>query len=209
MRTNYILYIYRFFRNGVIILKSHNEDSRHNYYCGIDITNLTLIGEGRQGKVYLLPNDKVIKVFKRKESCEDQLFILQQACKSSYFTKVYNYDAYSIIIDFVQGVPLNIYLGSNSLSKKLSLELANLIITFEKLGFTRLDIRICHIFVQADESIKIIDPRGSFKIIEPYPRLMIKGLKKYNALDNFFKFIQPEYKDICLNWKNLFEMSNL
>lgn len=190
-------------------MKSHKENSRLNYYCGIDITNLALIGEGHQGKVYLLPNDKVIKVFKRKEACKDQLFILQRACKSSFFTRVYSYDDYSIIIDFVQGVPLNIYLQSNSLSKRLSLELVKLIITFEKLGFTRLDIRICHIFVQADKSIKIIDPRGSFKIIEPYPRLMIKGLKEYNALDDFFKFIQPEYKDLCLSWKNLIEMSNL
>lgn len=190
-------------------MKSHKENSRHNYYCGIDITNLTLIGEGRQGKVYLLPNDRVIKVFKRKESCEDQLFILQQAYKSNFFTRVYSYDDYSIIIDFVQGVPLNIYLQSNSLSKRLSLELVKLINTFKKMGFTRLDIRICHIFVQADESIKIIDPRGNFRIIEPYPRLMIKGLKKYNASDDFFKLIQPEYKELCLSWKNLFEISNL
>lgn len=174
-----------------------------NYYSGIDISNLKFIGQGTQGKVYFLPPDKAIKIFHSKRSCQDQLFILQYAKKSRFFTKVYDYDDYSIVMDFVPGMNLKEYLENNPLSKKVAFELVELIYEFEKLGFTRLDIRAPHIFVQADESIKVIDPRKSFIIVQRYPLKILGTLNKFGFLDKFFRLIKNKYPDKYSEWKNL------
>ncbi|MBC2580751.1 serine/threonine protein kinase [Clostridium sp. DJ247] len=176
-----------------------------NNFCGIDIRNLTFIGEGRQGRAYYLPKDKVIKVFKSKKSCKNQLFILKHSSNSKFFPKVYDYDNYSIVMEFIKGITLKEYLKSNNLSKNLSLQLVNLINEFEKLGFTRLDIRLNHIYVQPDESVRIIDPRDNFRIIQPFPKLMLKGLFRLNKLNDFFSLIKDDYPDKFSKWQSMWK----
>lgn len=172
-------------------------------YTNIDISNLKFIGQGTQGKVYFLPPDKVIKIFHSIHSCKDQLSILQCARNSRFFPKVYAYDDFCIVMDFVPGVNLREYLKDNRLSKKLAFDLVELICEFERLGFTRLDIRAPHIFVQADESVIAIDPRKSFQIVQRYPVSILKVLKKYGALDEFFNLIKYRYIDKYYEWRNL------
>ncbi|AKA69216.1 serine/threonine protein kinase [Clostridium scatologenes] len=174
-----------------------------NYYSGIDVSKLKFIGKGSQGKVYFLPPDKVIKVFFNDYSFKDQIHILKCAQKSRFFTKIYNYDDNSIIMDYVPGPNLKKYLKSNSLDEKLAFELVELIYNFELLGFTRLNIRAHHIFVQSDKSIKVIDPRKNFEIVEKYPVSILRTLKKYEYLNKFFKLIENKYPNKYSKWKKL------
>lgn len=176
-----------------------------NRFCGIDISNLTFIGEGHQGRAYYLPPDKVIKVFKHKYSCKDQVLILKHSSKCKFFPKIYDYDDYSIVMEFIEGTSLREYLRSNDLNKNLSLQLVDLINEFEKLGFTRLDMRLNHIYLQPDQSIRAIDPRGNFLIVQPYPLNMLKGLFRRNKLDDFFNLIKDEYPDKFLEWKTMWQ----
>lgn len=180
-----------------------------NYYCGIDISNLKFIGQGHQGKVYLLPPDKVIKVFKKSNSCKSQLYILQCGNKSRFFPKVYEHDNYSIIMDFINGVTIGEYLKNHDLNENLSFQLVELFNNFESLGFTRIDIRLGHIFVQADKSIKIIDPRKNFEIVQKYPLSMLKGLRKLGVSDDFFDIIQYKYPKQYKKWKNALKDKDL
>lgn len=174
-----------------------------DHYTDIDISSLKFIGQGTQGKVYFLPPNKVIKIFHSMHSCKDQLYILQCAKNSRFFPKVYYHDDFSIVMDFVPGVNLREYLKENKLSKELAFELVELICEFERLGFTRLDMRAPHIFVQADESVIAIDPRKSFQIVQKYPVSMLKTLKKNGALDEFFRLIKYRYNDKYSEWRNL------
>lgn len=174
-----------------------------DYYSGIDVSNLKFIGQGTQGKVYFLPPDKVIKIFHNKRSCKDQFLILEHAKKSRFFTRVYDHDDFSIVMDFVPGPNLREYLKDNPLTEKVAFELVELIYDFEKLGFTRLDIRAPHIFVQSDQSIKVIDPRKSFQIVQKYPLKILGTLKRSGYLDKFFSLIKDRYKDKYSQWKNL------
>lgn len=176
-----------------------------NLYCNNDISNLPFIGQGGQGKVYLFPDHKVIKVFNHKSCCADQLFTLQVAAHSRFFPKVYDYDDYSIIMDFIDGIEINKYLRKYPLNKKLVFELVELIREFETLGFKKLDVHLPHIFVQLDESIKVIDPRKSFKEIQPFPYYMLKGLRNRGLLKTFFEIIKPEYPEIYLSWRELWD----
>lgn len=178
-----------------------SEDKR--LYCNFDVSKLPFIGQGGQGKVYLLPDHKVIKVFKRESCCTDQLSTLQISSNSRFFPKVYDFDEYSIIIDYIDGIEIDKYLRKNPLSKKLAFELVELIREFETLGFKKLDIHLPHIFVQSNESIMVIDPRKSFKALQPYPYNMLKGLKNIGCLETFFELIKFEYPKTYQTWRTL------
>lgn len=169
-------------------------------FLGFDIDKLQLIGQGRQGRVFMLQENKVLKVYYRKNSCKDQLEILQKGQGSRFFPTVFNYDRYAVIMSFVDGITLSDYLKKNSLNKVLSIELVKLVEDFKKLQFTRLDIRLCHIFVQNNETLKIIDPRGSYKIVQAYPRLMLRGLHEHGVLDEFLNNIMHEYPYYYSYW---------
>lgn len=43
------------------------------------------LGEGHNGIVYLLPDDKVIKIFKDKKVCESEFNILKKLLKANTF----------------------------------------------------------------------------------------------------------------------------
>lgn len=169
-------------------------------YSGYDIDKLKLIGQGHEGKVYLLPNSKVLKVFYSTNSCKSQIDILQKTKNSRFFPAVYDYDNNSIVMSFVYGSPLSYYLKKNEIDKHLSFELVKLIDEFKRLHFTKLDMRLGHIFLQPDESIKVIDPRSSYEIILPYPRSMLKGLKEHHVLKDFLYNIKHEYPDYYRYW---------
>lgn len=173
-------------------------------YLGHDINKLKLIGQGHEGKVYLLPNDKVLKVFHNTESCKRQIEILIKARNSRFFPTVYAFDEYSIIMSFVYGSTLSYYLRHNKIDKHLSIELVKLIDEFKKLGFTKLDMRLGHIFLQPDETIKVIDPRKSYDMVLPYPKSMLKGLRERNALKAFYNNIKKEYPHYYKYWKRKF-----
>jgi hypothetical protein len=169
-------------------------------YSGYDINKLKLIGQGHEGKVYLLPDDKVLKVFNNPDSCTRQIEILLKTKNSRFFPTIFDFDNYSIIMSFVYGSTLSYYLRRNNTNRYLSLELVKLIDEFKKLKFTKLDMRLGHIFLQPDETIKAIDPRGSYEIILPYPRSMLKGLKERHVLKDFLNNIRYDYPDYYKYW---------
>lgn len=169
-------------------------------YLGYDINKLNLIGQGLEGKAYLLPEDKVLKVFFNMDSCHSQIETLTKARDSRFFPTVYDYDNYSIIMSFVHGVTLSNYLRKNKIDKHLSIELVKLIDEFKRLNFTRLDIRLAHIFLQPDGTIKAIDPRGSYDIIQPYPNRVLTGLKEHGALKDFYNYIKEYYPHYYKYW---------
>jgi predicted Ser/Thr protein kinase len=172
-------------------------------YLGYDINKLKLIGEGHEGKVYMLPDDKVLKVFHNPNSCKRQLEVLLSAKNSRFFPTVFDFDSYSIIMSFVYGSTLSFYLKQNNINKHLSLELVMLIDELKKLGFTRLDMRLGHIFLQPDDTVKVIDPRASYERIQPYPRSMLQGLHKHGDLRDFFNYIKHDYPDYYKNWRKM------
>lgn len=177
---------------------------RHRLYCGYDTRKLPFIGRGTQGSAYLLPDHRVLKVFKYKDECKDQINTLINASTGRFFPRVYEYDDSSIIMEHIDGVRLDKFLKTNMLTRKISYELVELILDFIRLGFTKQDIRIFHIYVQRDESIRAIDPRKSYIQVEPYPFNMLKGIYRLGQLERFFHHIKQPYYHIYKQWKTRF-----
>lgn len=175
---------------------------KHRFeYLGYDVNKLKLIGQGHEGRVYLLPNDKVLKVFHNPNSCARQIEILVKAKDCKYFPTIFEFDSNSIIMSFVYGNSLSYYLRRNSINRHLSLELVKLFDEFKRLKFTKLDARLGHIFLQPDDTIKVIDPRGSYDIKRTYPSSMLYGLQKNGDLQLFFDYIKHDYPDHYKSWK--------
>lgn len=176
-----------------------NEDYNNNY--GINLEGCTLLGEGNHGKVYLIAGDRVIKICKDSKSCIFESFILTRTLGSKHFPKIYDYDEHSIIRDYVGGEPLTQFIKDNGINRDIILSLIELLEEFERLGFTKLDIRCRDLMMQPGGNIVVIDPKSSYTRKMGYPRHLMKGLKKLNVLDDFIEILEQERPDLLELWK--------
>lgn len=158
------------------------------------------LGDGHNGIVYLLPNDKVIKIFNDSMVCKKEYYILERTAKSKNFPKTYDVGENFIVRDMVHGKRLDKYLKRNKLTKDLAYKLIDLIEEFKKLHFTRLDIRCKDIFICENGELMIIDPKNNYTRNVRYPRHLMKGLNKYMVLDEFLGFVRQRDKKLYKMW---------
>ena len=166
-----------------------------------ELNKFEYIGHGRNGKVYLMRDGRVIKVCKVEEVCRAEYETLKAAEGSPYFPRVYERIGKAMIRDYVPGEVLPVYIKKNGLSRKLAINLINLIEEFRRLNFKRLDIRGAHIYVKEDESIMVIDPASHTTWQEHYPRLMIKELRRQKVSNKFYKILKEERPDLYKKWR--------
>lgn len=174
-------------------------------YLGINLKECVFLGSGYEGKVYLTPNGHALKVFKNKNNCTAEYNILKKVEGSEYFPKIIKKTKFCILREYVSGENLKEYIIKNGLSKKLAINLINLVQEFEKLNFKKLDMRGAHIFVQNNEKVKVIDPRKSFKKKVLIPFSLIRDIDKSGALDDFMKVLVIERPDLAILWINAFK----
>lgn len=166
----------------------------------IELKKCKLLGEGHNGWVYLMPDGKVIKICKEEETCRKEYLILKQVEGSHHFPKAYFQCGNYMIRDFVGGESLQDYVNRKGLSRRLALNLIELIDEFKKYGFTKLDVRCRDLYVQGKESIMVIDPRASFSRRVSFPRHLMKGLEKLGALDKFLQVLHEKNPEISVEW---------
>ena len=144
------------------------------------------LGSGHNGIVYLLPNKRVIKIFKNKKVCSGEYNIFIKAAKSKYFPKVYEHGEYYIVRDYAGGQRLDKYIKKHGINREISLNIIKLIEEFTKLKFHRLDIRCKDIYLMDDFSINVIDPKNNYSKSVIYPRHLMKGLKQVGCNRSIF-----------------------
>ncbi|MFV3010644.1 protein kinase [Clostridium botulinum] len=157
------------------------------------------LGSGHNGIVYLLPDKKVIKIFKEKKVCKKEREILQKTNNSKYFPKVYDYGEYFILREYIRGERLDHYIKQNGINKRLTHNMIKLIKEFERLKFKKLDIRCKDIYVDKKYKLRIIDPKNNYSKTVVYPRHLMKGLNKLKVLDDFLIHVEkeePKYYDL-------------
>ncbi|BAH07165.1 protein kinase [Clostridium kluyveri] len=179
---------------------------RDGYYVQLDETaeNMLRAGDflgcGHNGIVYLLEDNKVIKIFKDKDICKNEYELLKKTEKSKYFPQVYSHGPYYIIKDYVPGERLDYYIRKNGINKKISCEIIKLLMEFKKLEFTKLDIRCKDLYINNNFSIKVIDPRNNYSRGGNYPRHLMKGLYKLGVLDEFLETVKEQYNEVYREW---------
>jgi predicted Ser/Thr protein kinase len=186
-------------------MKEKEDNQKYREYdenYGIDLAGCQFLGEGNHGKVFLISNDRIIKIFRDSKSCIFESFILNRINGNKHFPRIYDYDENYIIRDYVGGECLRKYIKKNGLSKGISISLINLCEEFKTLGFKKIDIRCRDIMIQEDGHLMVIDPKGSFTRTVPYPRHLMKGLKSLGVLDLFIDTLREERPDLYEEWKS-------
>ena len=143
-----------------------------------------LLGEGHNGVVFLLKNNKAIKIFRRMSVWKDESSILKRVRKSR----------------------LDKYLRRGNLDEDLCKELYLMILEFERLGFKRIDIRCKDIYIQDDYTLKIIDPKNNYKKRVSFPRHLFKGLFKRDELNRFLNYVAEIDEKRAHIWREKFEI---
>ena len=163
------------------------------------------LGQGNNGIVFELPENKVIKIFSDSKVCNDESGILIKTKGSKYFPKIFDKGTNYIIREKVEGERLDYYIKDNGLSEKLIRNIYSLLMEFKKLKFKKLDIRCKDIFVAKNEKIMIIDPKKSYNRKVDYPRHLMKGLMKLQVLNKFLDEIKEIDQKRYIIWKTKFE----
>jgi predicted Ser/Thr protein kinase len=167
---------------------------------GINLDNCTLLGEGHHGKVYLIADDRVIKVCRDSKSCIYESFIFSRVRGSKHFPKVYDFDEHYIVRDYVGGQTLAKYIKANGINKGLVLKIIELLEEFDALEFTKLDIRCKDVMIQDNGLLMVIDPKSCYTRKVGYPRHLMKGLKKLGALEAFTDVLKEVRPDLYEKW---------
>lgn len=179
-------------KGGVIVKNKHG----YNKNIPVNLKYCRYLGEGHSGQVYLMPNGKVLKIFKSSKSCKREFDILKSVEESPHFPKAYKMDNYYIIREYVEGMNVKDYLIKYGLSKSFVIRISELIDHMKKLKFTKLEIRFPHLFIQEDGTLMLIDPRKSYEQNIPYPKSFLRKLKKMGLLERFIKILDEERPDM-------------
>ena len=158
------------------------------------------LGAGHNGIVYMLPNKRVIKIFKDRKICGKEYSIFIKTRRSKYFPKVYEHGDYFIVRDYASGHRLDKYIKKHGISKEISHNLIELIEEFKRLKFKRLDIRCKDLYLKEDLSITVIDPKNNYSKRVVYPRHLMKGLNNLGVLDEFLSVVNTENHEIYELW---------
>ena len=171
-------------------------------YGDININDLQLLGKGTQGKVYKIDEKTCIKVFKRKNYCENEVFTLLISQNDSHFPRLYSYGDNYIIRELINGIELDRYLLNNSLTPILSNKILELYDSMYRVGFSRLDTALFHIFITDNEEIKLIDTARAMSKNVVYPTLIINGLNDLGYKNQFLNYVKIVRPDIFKKWIN-------
>lgn len=155
-----------------------------------NLTDCKLLGKGHNGEVYALPNGEAIKISHNNKSFIGEYHILEKVNGNKYFPRVSEIGANYMVREYVQGKILSEHIKEKGLDKNLACKIIDMLKEFEKLRFSKIDIRCRDIFVQDDGNLKVIDPKKCYSRERNFPRHLSKGLYKLGVLDHFVEILE-------------------
>jgi predicted Ser/Thr protein kinase len=163
-------------------------------------TDLKLIGEGTQGAVFQLDEDRCVKIYASPHAATKEANALEAAKDLNIVPKLYEVGENYVIMEYLKGPTLKDYLKKN---KEITEDITRQIIMIRKglkqVGFIRIKTSIGHFIVTEGNVLKAIDHSDGLTKNEPYNPKMFIDLKKLGLLDAFLeqaKKIDPEsYED--------------
>ena len=166
----------------------------------INLLDCKFLGKGRNGVVFMLSEGIVIKICFDVKSCKDEFYILNKIGKNKFFPRVYGMRGNYMIRDYVDGMPLKDYIKKYGLDKNLSIKIIDLIEEFQKLKFSKLDIRSKDIMINPEGSLMVIDPKKCYSKKRDFPRHLSKGLYRLGVLDFFMFVVKEERPKLYNKW---------
>lgn len=170
-------------------------------YYNLNINKLELLGTGTQGKVYRIDHEKCIKIFKSKKQCKEELKTLIIAQGDRHFPVLYHFGDNYIVRECINGIELDEYLINNKLTPELIEKLIELYEAMFKVGYTRLDAAIFHVFITPEGELRLIDTAKAMKKEAHIPDLLISGIERAGYKEELFDFLKNNRPDLYDVWK--------
>lgn len=176
--------------------------NKNDNYTNINLFDCNLLGKGHNGAVYLLPDNKVIKVCFVMKDFHSEASILKKVNGNKYFPRIYEVGGNYMIRDYVDGMPLKKYIKINGLTRELAHDILEMLKEFKRLKFTKIDVRCKDVFIRTDKKLMIIDPQKFYTKERDFPRHLSKGLYKLGALDIFLEVLETEEHKLYKKWSH-------
>lgn len=164
------------------------------------------LGQGNNGVVYKLPQNKVIKLFFNEKVWYDETSILLKAINSKYFPRIYKKGKFYIVREMIEGVQLDKYIKKYGINKEITISIYNIIKEFKRLNFSKIDSRCKDLYVGEDYTIRIIDPKKYLKRKVSFPRHLMKGFIKLNVLGEFLNYMKEIDINKATEWESKFNI---
>lgn len=164
------------------------------------------LGQGNNGIVYKVPENKVIKVFYEEKVWYDEAYILTRTKRSAFFPKLYEKGRFYIVREMVEGIQLDKYIKKNGLNFELTKNIYEMLEEFKRLKFKKIDSRCKDIYVSNDLKIKLIDPKKYYRRNIEFPRHLMKGFLKLEVLNDFYIYMKQINEEKTREWIKLFQL---
>ena len=164
------------------------------------------LGQGNNGIVYKVPENKVIKLFYEEKVWYDEAYILTRTKRSAFFPKLYEKGRFYIVREMVEGIQLDKYLKKYGLNFELTKNIYEMLEEFKRLKFKKIDSRCKDIYVSNDLKIKLIDPKKYYRRNIEFPRHLMKGFLKLEVLNDFYIYMKQINEEKTREWIKLFQL---
>ncbi|MFJ7726594.1 hypothetical protein ACIQXV_10550 [Neobacillus sp. NPDC097160] len=176
----------------------------------VNNSTLIMLGKGRQGAVFQVSDDVCVKVFGNEEDCEREHYALSLGKGTNLFPTIHAKGPLYIAMDIIKGVDIREYLQSQPLSEALSAKLLEMLITFKKIGYERIDHHKRQIYLQPDGNLKVIDVARTVwrDRVYPYPRKLLTSLGEENKAI-FLAHVQEMAPEVYAEWLHYIRMEEI
>lgn len=156
---------------------------------------LSLIGKGHQGVVFRISEDRCVKIYGKREQCEQEKKVLLTCQELSFIPEVYETGPNYVVMEFLSGPDLNTFLKTQThLPLEVTKELLNILTLMKENGFKLIDAPLRHIFITKN-GFKMVDHVYSFTREQSRPLELFQDLYERGFLDDFLeqmKMLDPE-----------------
>lgn len=182
--------------------KKRNLRKDNNKSIIIKLDECKYIGGSYNSSVYLMKDNRVVKIYKDPLECKKQYELLKSTSIGNFFPKIYNFCGHYIIREYIDGISIIKYIHENNFCSSFALRLIKFLETLEINNILNLNIEFKDIFVMKDNALRLIDiSSGDLK--ENTMCKILQSLKNLNVLDKFLYELKNYNIDLYNRWTKL------
>jgi putative serine/threonine protein kinase len=167
-----------------------------------DLAAFDMIGDGKDGQIYNVAEDKVVKYFFKEETHHRELEAMQIGQTSSIMPRLYEYGDNYIVMEFVKGISLARHMKRHgTIDEDMTKKILFVLDEFKKLGFKRWDTEVRHMLMDENGDFKVIDHKRAFTSDSPIPTKLLKGMGKFGLAKEFLEHVKNVNPKLFDAWK--------
>jgi predicted Ser/Thr protein kinase len=164
-------------------------------------TELKLIDKGAHGAVFRIDNNRCVKIYADKHNAEKEATTYRRGQGSEIIPKLYEVGDNYIIIEYLKGETLWKHLShKREISYELAQKIVNLLKEMKRLGFTRIDSSMRHIFITDGQKLKVIDLVYAYVRNDTKPVKIFRELSTLGLVNSFMEHVKKIDKALYMEW---------